>query len=210
MQLLTLDDFWDNQIILPAGLSDRNRPNDSLQYSSIMLTILVCWAAGPACLRNNCLVLMSSHFGFLVGICLEQFWESTPALFEIDVWQAQVLTRTPAMFLELSPAQCLKRSQRRERRKCSQETSALFLRCGRCSFEKQPVHFYNGRGIVIGASGHKKPLRFFGKNMQLHDRCCQVAFRSRKMFARNWYSNFSCLQEMARIMQHINEYTVLE
>jgi hypothetical protein len=95
MQLLTLDDFWDNQIILPAGLSDRNRPNDSLQYSSIMLTILVCWAAGPACLRNNCLVLMSSHFGFLVGICLEQFWDSTPALFEIDVWQAQVLTRTP-------------------------------------------------------------------------------------------------------------------
>ena len=131
MQLLNLDDFWDSQIILPAGLSEL----------TIMLTILFCWAAGPACLRNNCLVLMSSQFGFLVGICLEQFWESIPALFEMDVWQAQVLTRTPAIFLELSPAQCLKRSQRPERRKCSQETPALFLRCDRCSFEKQPVHF---------------------------------------------------------------------
>lgn len=140
MQLLTLDDFLDNQIVLPAGLSERNQPNESLQYSSIMLTILVCWAAGSACLRNNCLVLMSSHFGFLVGICLEQFSESNSALFVIDVWQAQVLTRTPAMFWScpwrsvLKEARGLKgASVRKKPRHC--------LRCDRCSFEKQPVHF---------------------------------------------------------------------
>ena len=65
--------------------------------------------------------------------------------------------------LELPLAQCLKRSQRPERRKCSQEISSMCCAVTDAVLRSSPCTFYNGRGIVIDARGHKQPLRFFAK-----------------------------------------------